>query len=90
MYFILFTCIYDSPGSVKINATILLSLPYLQNDMDYNRLTLVALLEAVTTGVTQEGSAIFNNIVIDVQNIHIVSNTSGKCKLNNNDNTSRK
>ena len=80
MYLFVFIRIYDSPGSVKINATILLSLPYLQSDMDYNRLTLVALLEAVTTGVTQQSSAIFNNIVIDVQNIYIASNTAGKCK----------
>ena len=80
MHFSVFTCIYGSPGSVKINATILLSLSYLQSDMNYNRLTLVALLEAVTTGVTQQGSAIFNNIVIDVQNIHIASKTAGKCK----------
>ena len=55
--------------------------------MDYNRLTLVALLEAVTTGVTEQGSAIFNNFVIDVQNINIASNTAGKCKLNINDTT---
>ena len=80
MHFFVFICIYDRPGILKINATILRSLSYLQSDMDYNRLTLVALLEAVTTGVTQQGSAIFNNIVIDVQNLHIAINTAGKCK----------